>query len=117
MTIPFNFEIFYGQDVDGTTPLHHASWDGHSFNAQLLVPKANWSPQEKIPIRKGSRANRFEIAQMLIENGAKVDVGDSFGLTPLHLAAFDGRVDMIRLLLRCGHFCQTSYPSASTIPS
>ena len=52
---------------------------------------------------------------MLIENGAKVDVGDSFGLTPLHLAAFDGRVDMIRLLLRCGHFCQTSYP-ISTIP-
>jgi ankyrin repeat protein len=44
-----------------------------------------------------------EIAQMLIDKGAKIDVGDgSAEMTPLMHAAFRGHADVVRLLLAHG---------------
>lgn len=43
--------------------------------------------------------NYVSIAKLLLENGAQVNVQDKFGNTPLHRAASQGHLDIIRLLL------------------
>ena len=45
---------------------------------------------------------RLEIAEMLIQHGAKVDAKAEKGITPLHDAARMGNVEMARLLLKHG---------------
>ena len=41
----------------------------------------------------------FQIAEILLENGSDVNVGDKYGSTPLHRAACKGLVKMVKLLL------------------
>lgn len=43
-----------------------------------------------------------EIAQLLIEKGALVDLRDNSDLTPLHNAAWNGDLGMVKLLLDAG---------------
>ena len=46
----------------------------------------------------------FDIAKLLIDNGATVDVKDNYGNTPLFKAVFfsEGKTEMIKLLLTAG---------------
>ena len=60
-------------DVYGWTPLHAASYNGH-----------------------------IEIARLLLQNGAEVNVRNNYGWTPLHFAAFQGHVDILHLLVENG---------------
>ena len=55
----------------------------------------------KTPIFSQAAAWRGDV-QLLIDLGAKVDVADDFGVTPLHLAALYGRLDAVRALLDAG---------------
>jgi ankyrin repeat protein len=62
-----------GQAVDGTTPLHWAV-----------------------------RADRLDVAEMLLRAGARAAEGDRYGITPLYLACENGNAEMIRRLLDAG---------------
>lgn len=42
------------------------------------------------------------MAELLVNKGANVDVPDKWGDTPLMLAAFGCKVDLVKLLLRLG---------------
>ena len=55
----------------------------------------------KTPIFSQAAAWQGDV-QLLIDLGAKVDVADDFGVTPLHLAALYGRLDAVRALLDAG---------------
>ena len=40
------------------------------------------------------------LVQALVSEGLSLDISDCFGLTPMHMAAMRGNMDMVRLLLR-----------------
>jgi ankyrin repeat protein len=44
----------------------------------------------------------METAALLLEAGADPNLGDHSGLRPVHVAAYNGRVDLLTLLLRHG---------------
>lgn len=73
-TIPVKIDVAHLSldvlDAEGWRPLHYAAWENHS-----------------------------EIVAMLLENGANIDLGNSFGSTALHLAGGLGHVDSLRALL------------------
>jgi ankyrin repeat protein len=69
-------ELVRLQDEEGATPLHHASWKGHT-----------------------------EVADALIELGADVNAcsrNPHYGGTPLHAAAHGNQKEVAALLLRHG---------------
>jgi ankyrin repeat protein len=63
------------------------------------------SPQEKAQytglLAAAGRGDAAEI-ERLVARGAKVDVRDGYGRTPLHVAAYGGHADAIRGLVKAG---------------
>ena len=68
-----NINVNVKDDLSGATPLHYAAGNGH-----------------------------IEIARLLLENGADVNVKSVGGPTPLHWAAQNGHVDILHLLVENG---------------
>ena len=56
---------------------------------------------EKTPIFRQASAWNGDV-QLLVDLGAKVDIADHFGVTPLHLAALYGRAKAVKILLDAG---------------
>jgi uncharacterized protein len=89
----------------GVTPLMNAVQREHVGVIRLLLAaKADVSPKSKFDFNAFTMAvagGKQEIAEMLLDAGAKVDDGAS-GLTPLQFAATTGNVEMIRFLAKRG---------------
>ena len=68
-----NINVNVKDDYRGDTPLHYAAENGH-----------------------------IEIARLLLQNGADLNVRSNRGRTPLHLAAENGNVDILHLLVENG---------------
>lgn len=84
---------------------------GADVNREEIVIKQSkeknlhWGPGSTplmIAAEFGKEAVHVEIASILIKAGAKVNVSDSYGQTPLHLAARESRAEIVRLLLEAG---------------
>jgi L-ascorbate metabolism protein UlaG (beta-lactamase superfamily) len=56
----------------------------------------------RTPFQRAAQGGSVEIAQMLLDRGAKVDAPDPEGSTSLHLAVKKGRTEMVRFLLQKG---------------
>ena len=54
------------------------------------------------PLHLAVRDGHQEIAQLLIDSGADVDVRDHNDYTPLHNAAWNGNLDMVKFLVDAG---------------
>lgn len=54
------------------------------------------------PLHLAVREGHQDIAELLIKNGAEVDVRDHNDYTPLHNAAWNGNLEMVKLLLDAG---------------
>ncbi len=93
---------------DGFTPLGLACYFGHYEIARYLVLK--WAdvnlPSNNgfsvYPLHSAVAGNYTDIARMLIENNAQVNVKQQAGVTALHSAAQNGNVDLLILLLEHG---------------
>lgn len=93
---------------DGFTPLGLASYFGQYEIARHLViqdadvnmPSSNGF--NVFPIHSAAAGDHTDIAELLIECGADVNVKQSAGVTPLHSAAQNGNIDMLILLLESG---------------
>ena len=96
------------KDADGRTPLMYAVRDGKDeFVGQLIQYGANVDAQDYVDFSAlHFAAQNFHLAsaEALLRAGAKVDLRDSYGNTPLGRAVVNsrGRGEMIRLLLKYG---------------
>ena len=57
-------------------------------------------PQGRTAMSYAAQQGNLEIATMLVDAGASVELADKLGNTPLHWAAEDGKTDAARLLIR-----------------
>lgn len=93
---------------DGFTPLGLACYFGHYDIARFLVMKGaevnmpSNNGFNVFPIHSAAAGNYTNIAALLIESGANVNVKQQAGVTPLHSAAQNGNLDMLILLLEAG---------------
>lgn len=93
---------------DGFTPLGLACYFGQFEVARYLVLKGaevnlpSNNGFNVFPIHSATAGNYTDIARMLVENGANVNVKQQAGATPLHSAAQNGNLDLLILLLEHG---------------
>lgn len=91
-------------DASGKHPLHVAAAQGHSRVISLLIDEGNAALEAKdrsgcTPLWLAVSANRMQAVQQLLAYGASPNVSDFGLLTPLHSAASNGRLELVRLLL------------------
>ena len=93
------------QGSDGWTPLMYAVRDGRQETVSILLAAGaavnigdRWS---RTPLHLAAEAPAG-IARMLIKAGADLDKRNAGGVTPLMLAAGNGRQDIVELLLQAG---------------
>ena len=93
---------------DGFTPLGLACYFGQYEIAKHLVIQdadinmASINGFNIFPIHSAAAGDHTNIAELLIECGANVNVKQASGVTPLHSAAQNGNVDILILLLESG---------------
>ena len=93
---------------DGFTPLGLACYFGQYEIARHLVIQdadinmASINGFNIFTIHSAAAGEHTDIAELLIECGADVNVKQAAGVTPLHSAAQNGNVDMLILLLESG---------------
>jgi ankyrin repeat protein len=97
---------FYAED--GFTPLGLACYFGHYEVARYLVLKGadvnlpSNNGFRVYPLHSAAAGDYTDIARMLIENNAQVNVKQEAGATALHSAAQNGNIDLLILLLEHG---------------
>ena len=93
---------------DGFTALGLASFFGHlDLIKWLLANGANPNiaannPMKVTPLHSACAISNFEIAELLIQNGADVNAKQMRGVTPLHSAAHNGQLEIVQLLIENG---------------
>ncbi|MGZ3766889.1 MAG: ankyrin repeat domain-containing protein [Mucilaginibacter sp.] len=93
---------------DGFTPLGLACYFGQFEVARYLVLKGadvnlpSNNGFHVFPIHSAAAGDYTDIARMLVENGAMVNVKQQAGATPLHSAAQNGNLELLILLLENG---------------
>ena len=93
---------------DGFTPLGLACYFGQYEIARYLVLKGadvnlpSNNGFKVYPLHSAVAGNYTQIARMLIENNAQVNVKQQAGATALHSAAQNGNIDLLILLLEHG---------------
>ena len=97
---------------NGFTPLHSAVLNGRLEVARVLLDR---DADAKLETKEGETAlhivsrgeydseeHRLGIARLLLEHGVDVHALNKYLSTPLHQAAFGGRLEITQLLLDCG---------------
>ena len=93
---------------DGFTLIGLASFFGKKDIVELLLDrKADVNiPSNNdfrvTPLHSAAAVSQYEIAQLLLQNGAKINAVQMNGVTPLHSAANNGNVEMVKLFLENG---------------
>lgn len=102
------------KDRNKKTPLHEAAWKGSERSMRLLLNNVKQTSDLDVRDDNGltalyyafDNASAERILALLLEAGASVATKDYYSQTPLHLAAMEGSVASMGLLLN--HVKQTS---------
>jgi ankyrin repeat protein len=96
-------------DGSGLTPLHKAALEGHAEVAKVLLEHgADVSARRgsgAMPLQDAIDCKNEAVVEVLLEHGADVNGTDTSaedGWTMLHLAAFKGLAEVVKLLLQHG---------------
>ncbi len=96
-------------DKDGETPLHKASRKGSIETVRLLIDKganatATTADYHHSPLFSVAYAysGNVEIAAMLLEKGADINLRDRYGSTPLHYALYQKKKELAKFLIEQG---------------
>jgi uncharacterized protein len=108
---------------NGFTPLHWAVIKDRTNLVEWLVARGAAvdaaDPMGMTPLHKAAVFNRVRCAEMLLAKGAKIDpLARKYGalrLAPIHLAAEEGRNDMVKCLLQHGADVNTPTEGANRI--
>jgi ankyrin repeat protein len=101
-------ELINSYSEDGFTPLGLACYFEHEESARYLLLKGadvnicSNNGYHVFPLHSAVAANNTDIAKILLEAGANVNVTQISGNTPLHSAAHYGNIELIILLLEVG---------------
>jgi len=71
--------------------------DGNPEQINLAIGEQGWTP-----LQRSIRYGHQELVEVLVEQGASVDLADNYGWAPLHYAAMNGRQDAVSFLLKNG---------------
>jgi uncharacterized protein len=88
-------------DGAGLSPVMAAAYSGHRRLAEHLAERVSKLPAG-LTVYEAAAAGNAVAVKRLVEGGASVDEAAADGFTPLHLAAFFGRLEVGRLLLELG---------------
>lgn len=89
----------------GLTVLHWASFTGHKSIVEMVVmngvnpDKVSIKGYMQTPLILAAQGGHIDIAQYLIQKGAKIDAKDMFGRTPLSHSLEAGQLSMSKFLL------------------
>jgi ankyrin repeat protein len=101
-------DLLNSYSSDGFTLLGLASYFGHTSLVKSLIdlganPNKPSNNQFKVsPIHSACSISNFQIAELLIKNGADVNAKQMQGVTPLHQAAHNGQTSLAKLLIDNG---------------
>jgi ankyrin repeat protein len=110
-SIEQNANVNCRKGIVGMTPLMRAIHNKYDAIVKILLKhNANINAQDKYNKTALHLAvsydcasyNTVAIIQLLLEEGAKVDIADQFGATPLYEAAHDGSLEIVKMLLAYG---------------
>jgi ankyrin repeat protein len=92
-------------DDDRNTPLHHAATEGYQEIAGFLIKETpglvNSENQDReTPLDSAAEAGSVNILELLVENGARVDLPNNEGATALHLAVENRHAQAVEMLLK-----------------
>ena len=96
------------RDDKGAQALHNAT--GHEqLGAMAALIRAGADPNcfswdgigREAPLHMAVRYRRLKAATLLLQSGARADVKDSIGYSPLHVAVRDGYTEMVVEILGC----------------
>jgi len=94
------------KDYDGKMPLHYAASEGYKEIVDfLLVNKAEINARDKfdkMPLHYAASEGHKEIVEFLLDNKAEINARDIFDKMPLHYATYEGHEDVVELLRRYG---------------
>ena len=99
-----------GRDGNGLTALHAAAHVGdldvvRMFLALGLDPNDQQNRFSITPLHAAAERGYVQVAALLIENGAELELPSGTGHTPLFMAALNTHHDMVRLLKTRGADC------------
>ena len=83
------------------TPLHCAAYTGRPEVVRLLAPIANVNKLDnsaRTPLHWAAERGYFEVTRELLAHGARVNIEDMYGMTPLKYALFWGFDNIIGML-------------------
>jgi hypothetical protein len=92
----------------GMTQLHHCGKNGFTSSVKRLLSIRNINVNVKddvhgaTPLHDAAVNGHVEIARLLLQNGAEVNMKSNYGWTPLLCSAIQGHVDILHLLVENG---------------
>jgi uncharacterized protein len=103
-----NPEIINSPSPDGFSLLGYACFFGQADIARLLIDRhalvnqASANAFKVTPLHSACANSDYELAALLLQNGADVNARQASGFTPLHSAANNGQTALAQLLLDAG---------------